>query len=58
MNYLLRDFLVIQIFDLYLWIHMMAKMMEKAAEQRVHGLYNMVPDHNISKYELLKLFNH
>lgn len=36
----------------------LAKVMEKAAEQKVHGLYNMVPDHNISKYELIKLFNH
>lgn len=36
----------------------LAKVMEKAAEQKAHGLYNMVPDHNISKYELLRLFNH
>ncbi|MEA4888166.1 MAG: sugar nucleotide-binding protein [Clostridiaceae bacterium] len=36
----------------------LAKIMEKAAEQKAHGLYNMVPDHNISKFELLKLFNH
>ena len=36
----------------------LAKVMEKAAEQRATGLYNMVPDHNISKYDLLKLFNH
>lgn len=36
----------------------LAKVMEKAAQQRAHGLYNMVPDHNISKYELLRLFNH
>lgn len=35
----------------------LAKIMEKAAQQRAVGLYNMVPDHNISKYELLKLFN-
>ena len=35
----------------------LAKVMEKAAEQRAYGLYNMVPDHNISKYELLVLFN-
>lgn len=34
-----------------------AKIIEKTAEQRVHGLYNMVPDHNISKFELLKLFD-
>lgn len=36
----------------------LAKMMEKAALQHATGLYNMVPDSNISKYELLKLFNH
>lgn len=35
----------------------LAKIMEKAILQRAHGLYNMVPDHNISKYELLGLFN-
>lgn len=35
----------------------LAKVMEKAAAEKVHGLYNMVPDHNISKYELLQLFN-
>lgn len=36
----------------------LAKTMERAAELRAHGLYNMVPETNISKYELLKLFNH
>ena len=36
----------------------LAKTMESAAQQRVHGLINMVPDGSISKYELLKLFNH
>lgn len=35
----------------------LAKIMEEAIQQRAHGLYNMVPDHNISKYELLGLFN-
>ncbi len=35
----------------------LAKTMEKAAQERVHGLYNMVPDTSISKYELLQLFN-
>lgn len=35
----------------------LAKTMEKVAEERVHGLYNMVPDSSISKYELLKLFD-
>ena len=35
----------------------LAKTMEKAAELKVHGLYNMVPDEKINKYDLLKLFN-
>ena len=35
----------------------LAKMMEKVAIQGATGLYNMVPRINISKYELLKLFN-
>lgn len=35
----------------------LAKTMEYAALTRVHGLYNMVPDETINKYELLKLFN-
>lgn len=35
----------------------LAKTMEIAAEKKVHGLYNMVPDTWISKYDLLKLFN-
>ena len=35
----------------------LAKIMEQAIRQRAHGLYNMVPDHNISKYKLLGLFN-
>lgn len=36
----------------------LAKTMELAAEKRAYGLYNMVPDYNISKFDLLKLFNH
>ena len=35
----------------------LAKTMERAADLRIHGLYNMVPETNISKYELLELFN-
>ena len=35
----------------------LAKTMEAAAVKRAHGLYNMVPDTSISKFELLKLFN-
>lgn len=36
----------------------LAKTIEKAALERAHGLYNAVPDHSISKYELVMLFNH
>lgn len=35
----------------------LAKTMEVAARERAHGLYNMVPDTSISKYDLLQLFN-
>lgn len=35
----------------------LAKTMEFAAKQHAKGLINMVPSSNISKYELLKLFN-
>lgn len=35
----------------------LAKTMEIAAKERVCGLVNAVPDHAISKYDLLKLFN-
>lgn len=35
----------------------LAKTMEIAAKEKAVGLYNMVPDHSISKYDLLLLFN-
>lgn len=35
----------------------LAKTMEAAARDKISGLYNMVPDCGISKYELLRLFN-
>ncbi|MCI9361691.1 MAG: SDR family oxidoreductase [Hungatella sp.] len=35
----------------------LAKTIENAAIQQVHGLYNMVPEKKISKYDMLKLFN-
>ena len=35
----------------------LAKTMEVAARERAAGLYNTVPDHAVSKYELLGLFN-
>ena len=34
-----------------------AKSVEKAAEARIHGVYNLVPETSISKYDLLQLFN-
>ena len=37
--------------------YQLAKTMEAAAKERAHGLVNAVPDTDISKYELLKLFN-
>jgi dTDP-4-dehydrorhamnose reductase len=36
----------------------LAKTIENAVLQKAYGLYNAVPDHSISKYELVKLFNH
>ena len=35
----------------------LAKTMETAAKEHIYGLYNMVPDTSISKYDLLCLFN-
>lgn len=35
----------------------LAKTIENAVIQQVHGLYNMVPEKSISKYEILELFN-
>ncbi len=35
----------------------LAKTMEVAAREKAHGLYNTVPNHSISKYDLLKLFS-
>jgi dTDP-4-dehydrorhamnose reductase len=36
----------------------LAKTIEMAAKEKAHGLYNAVPDHSISKYDLVLLFNH
>lgn len=36
----------------------LAKTMEVAAKQRAHGLVNAVPSTSITKYDLLRLFNH
>ncbi len=35
----------------------LAKVIEEGAKAKAHGLYNTVPDHYISKYDLLGLFN-
>ena len=35
----------------------LAKTMEAAASEKAHGLFNIVPDDSISKYDLLALFN-
>lgn len=35
----------------------LARTIEAGAMERAHGLYNMVPDQTISKYELLRLMN-
>jgi dTDP-4-dehydrorhamnose reductase len=35
----------------------LAKIIEKAVDEDASGLFNMVPDHSISKYNLLCLFN-
>lgn len=35
----------------------LAKTIEKAAKEKVSGLYNMVPNESINKYDLLNLFN-
>lgn len=35
----------------------LAKTIEHATLQHIHGLYNMVPEEKISKYHLLQLFN-
>ncbi len=36
----------------------LAKTMEVAAKEKATGLYNTVPEKSISKYDLLRLFNH
>jgi len=36
----------------------LAKTIEAAAKEKAHGLYNTVPDHSISKFDLCGLFNH
>lgn len=36
----------------------LAKTMEVAAMEKASGLYNTVPENSISKYDLLRLFNH
>lgn len=60
-NWFMKQSGTINGFNEVMWTGMttlqLAKMMEKAALTNATGLYNMVPKNNISKYELLKLFN-
>lgn len=35
----------------------LAKTIEKVAKSNAYGIYNLVPDYSISKYDLLRLFN-
>ena len=62
LNWFMKQEETINGFTKVMWTGMttlqLAKMIEKVALQRATGLYNMVPKKNISKYELLMLFNH
>lgn len=61
MNHTTGDHPVVNGYTKAMWTgqctYQLAKTMEIAAKERAHGLVNAVPDTNISKYELLKLFN-
>lgn len=61
MNWFLQQKVTVSGFSGALWTGQttlqLAKTIEAAVLDHAHGLYNAVPNHNISKYELLKLFN-
>ena len=61
LNWFMKQSLPINGFTKAMWTGQttlqLAKTMEIAAKERAFGLYNTVPDHSISKYDLLKLFN-
>ncbi|GHU78766.1 NAD(P)-dependent oxidoreductase [Clostridia bacterium] len=61
LNWFLQQQGVIRGYSRVLWTGQttlqLAKTMERAAYDRVHGLFNMVPNHSIDKYSLLKLFD-
>jgi len=62
LNWFMRQDGVINGFTNKMWTGLttleLAKAMEAAAKIKAHGLYHTVPDHAISKYELVSLFNH
>ena len=62
MNWFMQQSGLIQGYTKAMWTGQttlqLAKTMEVAAKEKAHGLYNTVPDHSISKYDLLQLFNH
>lgn len=62
LNWFLKQYSPIKGYTKSLWTGQttlqLAKTMEAAAKEKAHGLFNTVPDHSISKYELLNLFNH
>lgn len=61
MNWFLQQNGTVQGYSKAIWTGQttlqLAKTMELAAEQKVCGLYNMVPEESINKFELLLLFN-
>lgn len=61
MNWFLQQNSDVKGYTKVMWTGMttlqLAKVIEKCVQQNITGLYNMVPDKNISKYELLILFN-
>lgn len=62
LNWFMRQNGIVKGYTHAMWTGMttlqLAKMMEKVALKGATGLYNMVPKSNISKFELLNLFNH
>lgn len=61
LNWFLQQNHVVQGYSRVLWTGIttlqLAKLVEQIAEKRAHGLFNLVPEEKISKYDLLLLFN-
>ncbi len=61
LNWFMQQSVAVNGFEKAIWTGQttlqLAKTMESAALSKATGLYNMVPETSISKYELLKLFN-